>query len=136
MLAGCPRAETIDATYAVAAAVHVKVGSSCDTSNEGEESAENVESQREDRVNGHGLLHGDEGEVEKREHAEYSHEHVVVDDRGPARDGKHVSDECHTDEDEEELRSDCISCCCCDSRRVSMRDMICRIPEVLGGRHP
>ena len=104
----------LDATYAVAAAVHVKVGSSCDTSNEGEESAENVESQREDRVDGHGLLHGDEGEVEEREHAEYSHEHVVVDDRGPARDGKHVSDECHTDEDEEELRGGCVSRCCCD----------------------
>ena len=128
--------EAFDATYAVAAAVHAKVGSSCDTGNEGEESAKGIDNQREDWVNGHGLLHGDEGEIEEREHAEYSHEHVVVDDRGPAGDGKHVSDECHTDEDEEELRGKYVSHCCCDSRRVSMRDAVGRIPEVLGGRHP
>lgn len=60
--------------------MHAKVGSSCDTSNEGEESAEHIDDQREDWVDGHGLLHGDEGEVEEREHAEHSHEHVVVDD--------------------------------------------------------
>ena len=72
--------ETFNATYAVAAAVHAEVGSSCNTSNEGEESAEDVDDQRENGVDGHGLLHGDEGKVEEREHAEYSHEHVVVDD--------------------------------------------------------
>ena len=105
---------TIRVTYAVAAAVDAEVCGSGDTSNEGEQSAENVDNQREDGVDGHGLLHGDKGEVEEREHAEYSHEHVVVDDRGPARDGKHVSDECHTDEDEEELRGGCVSRCCCD----------------------
>ena len=127
---------TIDATYAVAAAVHAKVGSSCDASNEGEESAESVDDQGEDGVNGHGLLHGDEGEVEKREHAENSHEHVVVDDRGPARDGKHVSDECHTDEDEEELRGECVSRCCCDLRCGQMRAVAGRIPEVLEDQHP
>ena len=90
-------------TYAVAAAVHAEVGSSCDTSNEGEESAKSIKDQREDGVDGHGLLHGDEGEVEEREHAEYSNEHVVVDDRGAAGDGKHVADERHTEEDPEEL---------------------------------
>lgn len=117
--------------------MHAKVGSSCDTSNEGEESAENVDNQREDGVDCHGLLNGDEGEVEEREHAEYSHEHVVVDDRGTAGDGKHVSDECHTDEDEEELKGGHVSRCCCDLRRISMRDVaVGRIPEVLGGQHP
>jgi hypothetical protein len=69
-----------DATYAVAAAVDVEVGSSCDTGDESEESAEDVNNQREDGVDGHGLLHGNEGEVEEREHAEHSHEHVVVND--------------------------------------------------------
>lgn len=67
-------------TYAVAAAVHAEVGGSRNTGDESEESAERVQDQREDGVDGEGLLHGDEGEVEEREHAEYSHEHVVVDD--------------------------------------------------------
>jgi hypothetical protein len=67
-------------TYAVAAAVHLKVGGGCDAGNEGEESAESVQDQRENGVDGEGLLHGDEDEVEECEHAKYGDEHVVVDD--------------------------------------------------------
>jgi hypothetical protein len=60
--------------------VHLEVCSGCDTGNEGEESAESVQDQRENGVDGEGLLHGDKGEVEECEHAEYGDEHVVVDD--------------------------------------------------------
>ena len=49
---------TIRVTYAVAAAVDAEVCGSGDTSNEGEQSAENIDNQREDGVDGHGLLHG------------------------------------------------------------------------------
>ena len=48
---------TIRVTYAVAAAVDAEGCGSGDTSNEGEQSAENVDNQREDGVDGHGLLH-------------------------------------------------------------------------------
>lgn len=81
-----------------------QVCGSRDTSDEGEKSAEDIEDQREDRVDSHGLLHGDERKVEEREHAEYCDEHVIVDNRRSALNGNHVSDKCHTDEDEEELR--------------------------------
>jgi hypothetical protein len=60
--------------------VHLKVGGGRNTGNEGEESAQSVQDQRENGVDGERLLHRDEGEVEECEHAEYGDEHVVVDD--------------------------------------------------------
>jgi hypothetical protein len=92
-------------TYAVAAAANVKVCGGRDTRDEGEESAERVEDQREDGVDDERLLHRDESQVEESEHAEDCDEHVVVDDRGTALDCEHVSDESHAEEDPEELEA-------------------------------
>lgn len=89
--------------YLVAAAVDVQVGGSRNTSNEGEDGAEDVEGQREDRVDHERLLDGDETKVEKREHAEDGDEHVIVDDRRTAGNGDHVTDEGHAEQDPEEL---------------------------------
>lgn len=90
-------------TYIVTAAAHAQVGGSRNTSNQGEESAKRVQNQREDGVDCKGFLHRDEGQVEEGEHAEDGDEHVIVDDRGAAGDGEHVTDQRHTEEDPEEL---------------------------------
>jgi hypothetical protein len=101
--------------------VHAQVGGGRDTSDEGEESAESVENQREDGVDGHRLFDRHKSEVEERQHAEYSREHVVVDNGRATADGEHITDERHTEEDPEELRSESVSPCCCNSRGDSMR---------------
>jgi hypothetical protein len=92
-------------TYAVAAAANAKVCGSRNTGDEGEESAERVEDQREDGVDDKRLLHRDESKVEEGQHAEDCDEHVVVDDRGTALDCEHVADESHAEEDPEELET-------------------------------
>lgn len=84
--------------------MHAKVGCGGNTSDESEKSAQSVEDQKEDWVNGEALLDRDKGKVEEGEHAENSDEHVIVDDRRSASDRKHVSNECHTEEDPEELQ--------------------------------
>lgn len=117
-------------TYLVAAAVHVQIGGGRDTGDQSEESAEDVEDEREDGVDREGVLDRDEGEVEEGQHAEDGDEHVIVDDRGPAGHGEHVTDEGHADEDEEELRAVIVRDCC-ECRFSRGRD---RIPEVLEGR--
>jgi hypothetical protein len=92
-------------TYAVAAAADTEVCGSRNTGDEGEESAERVEDQRENGVDDERLLHRDESKVEESEHAEDGDEHVIVDDRGTALDREHVSDESHAEEDPEELEA-------------------------------
>lgn len=83
----------------------VQVRGSCNSGDEGEQGAENVEDQREDGVDGERLLDRYKSEVDKGEHAESGDEHVVVDDRGTAGDGEHVADESHAEEDPEELEA-------------------------------
>jgi hypothetical protein len=92
-------------TYAVAAAADAKVCGGRNAGDEGEESAESVEDQREDGVDDERLLHRDESKVEEGEHAEDGDEHIIVDDRGTALDREHVSDESHAEEDPEELEA-------------------------------
>ncbi len=70
-----------------------------------EEHVERIECQWERRVALKAVAPGGGNEVEKRQHAENSYEHVVVDERRVAfeRLSDHGSNQGHNDEDEKEL---------------------------------
>lgn len=105
-------------TDLVVAAVHSKVASGRDASDEGEESVEDVQHQRQDRVDHELVLDRDGDEVEQRQHREHRDEHVVVDDRRSARSCDHVADERHCEQDHEELVCAVSTCKYCLGRAV------------------
>jgi len=82
----------------VAAAVHVQVGGSRDTTDEPEDGVEDVQHQRDDGVHGPGLLNAGGQEEEQAEHAEDGAEEVVVDHGAAAARRDEVAGQCH-DED-------------------------------------
>ena len=87
------------------AAVHVKIGCKCDTTNEEEEGVESIRCEHEEWRDGKGLVDCSQDEVEKRQHSEDGHKHDIVDYGGITanRVGDHVSNKCHYEEGPEEL---------------------------------
>ena len=95
---------TIDATYAVAAAVHVQVGWQCDTSDEGEDDVQDVKRDWHGPVEDEGVPDGGWDQVDECEHAPGADEHAVGDDGWSRGDGFHVTDKSEDEENPEELK--------------------------------
>lgn len=94
-------------TYRVVAAVHVQVRGRRDTADKPENGVQDVEHQRDDGMEGQGLLDARRQEVEEGEHAEDGAEKIVVDHGAAAAGRDEVAGERHDQDRPEELRAEC-----------------------------